>query len=92
MSFDDLTAFFLKLQEDDGLQAKARAVTGSAGERAQGICDLAAAEGYSFTPDELAAEQAKPAVAALDDQTLKEVVGGSCSIPGCLLGDPQPMG
>lgn len=92
MSFDDLTAFFLRLQDDDALQRRVRALTGSADERAEGVCALAAAEGYAFTPDELAAEQAKPAVEALDDETLQKVAGGLCGLPGGVASRPEPLG
>jgi predicted ribosomally synthesized peptide with nif11-like leader len=94
MSLDDLSAFFLKLQEDPALQEKVRGLMG-AQDREAALCGLAAGEGFSFTVNELRSEQAKPSVAALDDETLKEVVGGNlgCDAPG--IAAPQsitPMG
>lgn len=84
MSIEDLTAFFARLHDDAALQEKARAVSGSDEERLAAVCRLAADEGYTVTPEDLRSEQARPAAAALDDETLQEIVGGGagCAIPG----------
>ena len=94
MSIDDMTAFFARLQEDPALQAKARAVSGPDEERLAAVCGLAAEEGFTVTPEDLRSEQAKPAVAALDDETLQQVVGGGagCTIPGDVNPQVTPMG
>ena len=94
MSIDDMTAFFARLQEDPALQEKARAVSRSDEERLDALCKLAADEGFSVTPEDLRSEQAKPAVAALDDETLQQVVGGGqgCTIPGSAAPHVTPMG
>jgi predicted ribosomally synthesized peptide with nif11-like leader len=94
MSIDDLTAFFARLQEDTALQDKARAVSGAEEERLAAVCKLAAAEGFTVTPEDLRSEQAKPAAAALDDGVLQQIVGGGqgCTIPGALNAQVTPMG
>ena len=94
MSIDDMTAFFARLQEDPALQEKARAVSGPDEERLAAVCGLAADEGYAVTPEDLRSEQARPAVAALDDETLQQVVGGGagCTIPGDINPQVTPMG
>ncbi len=96
MSLSDLTAFFERLQTDAALQEKTRELFG-ADDREEALCRLAAGEGFDFTVEELRSEQAKPALAGLDDESLKEVVGGiGCDIPGGILfhpaGHPEPMG
>jgi predicted ribosomally synthesized peptide with nif11-like leader len=85
MSREDLSAFFEKLQTDAELQEKARALFG-AEDREGALCTLAADEGFTFTVEELRAEQAHPSVASLDDDTLKEVVGGFCGVSGAVSG------
>ena len=91
MSLDDLTAFFTRLQEDPTLQDKARAVAGSDEDRAAALCNLAADEGFAITPEDLRSEQAAPAIAALDDESLKQVVGGLfCNAPGFTSPSPGP--
>ena len=94
MSIDDMMAFFARLQEDPALQEKARAVSGPDEERLDAVCELAAAEGFTVTPEDLRSEQAKPAVAALDDETLQQVVAGGagCTIPGDVNPQVTPMG
>jgi predicted ribosomally synthesized peptide with nif11-like leader len=95
MSYADLSAFFEKLQADAALQEKARALSGT-DDAPAALCALAAAEGFTFTPEELSSEQAKPAFAALDDETLREVAGGAgCSVVGFFSpqqGAGQPLG
>ena len=94
MSIDDMTAFFARLQEDPALQEKARAVSGEDVERIDAVCRLAAEQGLTVTPEDLRSEQAGPAVAALDDEALRQVVGGGggCTIPGDINPQVTPMG
>jgi len=90
MSMSDLTAFFEKLQTDAALQEKTRALFG-AEDREAALCRLAAAEGFTFTVEELRSEQAGSAVASLDDDSLRRVVGGlGCGLPGYTAGQPAP--
>lgn len=92
MSLSDLSAFFEKLQSDAALQEKTRALFG-ADDREEALCALAAEEGFTFTADELRSEQARPSVAALDDASLREVVGGiGCDVSGSVGAHPEPMG
>ena len=96
MSLNDLTAFFERLQTDAALQEKTRELF-LADDREEALCRLASAEGFSFTVQELRSEQGKPALAALDDESLQEVVGGiGCDVPGGIVmhpaGNPEPMG
>ena len=83
MAIDDLKAFFAKLESDTGLQDKARALQGSAGdERAAGLCGLAAEAGFTVTPEDLSSAAASAATAELDDESLRAVVGGLCDVTG----------
>ena len=85
MSVDDLKAFFEKLESDPGLQERARALAaGEVGERAAGLSALAAEQGLEVTAEDLAAAAADPAVAALDDESLRTVVGGISCLVGLL--------
>ena len=87
MPIDDLKAFFAKLESDADLQAKARALQGSAAdERVAGLCALAADAGFSLTAEDLSSAAAGSAAAELDDQSLRAVVGGLCSSPGLVTG------
>jgi predicted ribosomally synthesized peptide with nif11-like leader len=87
VSRNDLTAFFERLQTDVALQEKARAVSDAA-DREEAFCRLASDEGFTFTVEELRAEQQARPQARLDDETLKGVAAGSCTIGG--LYNPQP--
>jgi predicted ribosomally synthesized peptide with nif11-like leader len=97
MSIEDLTAFFAKLESDPSLQERALALQGAPEpERLDGLCRLAADHGFEVTPADWEHEDAGGAVAALDDDTLKDVAGGnaSCSALGsaALDGRARPMG
>jgi predicted ribosomally synthesized peptide with nif11-like leader len=94
MSIEDLKTFFGKLESDPALQDKARALQGGAAdERVAGLCALAAGEGLTVTPADLGDEAARPAVAALDDASLREVVGGvACDAVGSLGISGRPLG
>ena len=83
MPIDDLKAFFAKLETDAALQEQARALQGSADdERVAGLCALAADAGFTVTPDDLTSAAAGLAVAELDDESLRAVVGGLCQAVG----------
>ena len=83
MPIDDLKAFFAKLETDADLQAKARALQGSAAdERVAGLCALAADAGFTVTAEDLKSAAAGSAAAELDDQSLRAVVGGICESSG----------
>ena len=83
MPIDDLKAFFAKLESDADLQAKARALQGSAAdERVAGLCALAADAGFTLTAEDLSSAAAGSAAAELDDESLRAVVGGWCGSPG----------
>jgi predicted ribosomally synthesized peptide with nif11-like leader len=79
VSIDDLTAFFAQLQNDQALQDQARALQGAPDdERLDGLCRLAGEHGFDVTPADWQHEAAGPAIAALDDESLRGVVGGAC--------------
>ena len=83
MPIDDLKAFFAKLETDADLQAKARALQGSAeDERVTGLCALAADAGFTVTPEDWKSAAAGAAAAELDDESLRAVVGGGCEVTG----------
>ena len=90
MPIDDLKAFFAKLETDADLQAKARALQGSADEeRLAGLCALAADAGVAVTPEDWKSAAAGSAAAELDDESLRAVVGGVCGSPGFTSGRPS---
>ena len=79
MSIEDLTAFFAKLESDEGMQDQALALQGARGEeRLAGLTSLAAAHGLTVTAADWEHEAAGPAIAALEDETLRDVAGGGC--------------
>ena len=90
MSVEDLTAFLTRLQGDDALGEQAQAMQDAeGGARIDGLCRLAQEHGFDVTPADWAHEAAGPAIASLDDESLRKVVGGSCDSPGALGGGPQ---
>ena len=90
MSIEDLSAFLTKLQGDTALRDQALAMQDAEGaERADGLCRLAQEHGFDVTLEDWAHEAAGPAIASLDDESLRKVVGGSCDSPGLLGGGPQ---
>ena len=82
MSAEDARMFFTRLETDEELQDRARAVqSGPEAECVSGLIALAAELGLKVTPEDLAA--APPAAARPDDEALRPVVGGfGCDIPG----------
>jgi predicted ribosomally synthesized peptide with nif11-like leader len=81
MSVDDLHAFFKKLEADESLRREVIALDArSDEERFQALQELAAREGLTVTEEDWRHESVAPAVAALEDETLRSVVGGA----GCL--------
>ena len=84
MSIEGLSEFFTRLQEDDALREQAFALEGVEGvERRDGLCRLAAEHGFDVTPADWEHEAVGPAVAAFEDDALRDVVGGlGCGIPG----------
>lgn len=79
MSIEDLTAFFAKLESDQALQDQALALQGARGEeRLAGLTSLAAEHGFTVSAADWEHEAAGPAVAALEDEKLRDVVGGGC--------------
>lgn len=93
MSIEGLTAFFARLQEDPALQQQAFALqdAGGAG-RVDGLCLLAEAHGFDVAPEDWAHEAAGPAVAALEDDSLREVAGGVCGAGEGAFGAEQSLG
>lgn len=94
MSAEGLSAFFARLQEDEDLQAEARAIsTAPEGERVAALCALAARNGFEVTADDLAAAAAEPGAAALQDESIQSVVGGlGCDVVGFFSGQREPGG
>lgn len=85
MSAEDTKAFFARLETDAALQEQAHAMQCRPGdERVLGLCALAAQLGLSVTVEDLEDTAAPAAPAQLDDETLGDVVGGSCGIPGAV--------
>lgn len=79
MSVEDLHTFFARLERDESLQDEARALdAGSDEERLAGLCRLAAREGLEVTPEDWRHESVGPAIAALDDERLRDIVGAGC--------------
>lgn len=77
MSIEDLSAFFTRLQEDEALREQAFGLQDAGGaERLDGLCRLAGEHGFDVTPEDWKHEAAGPAIAALDDESLRQVVGG----------------
>ena len=90
MSIEDLTAFFAKLESDQALQDQALALQGARGEeRLAGLTSLAAEHGFTVGAADWEHEAAGPAVAALEDEKLRDVVGGGC---GDAVGFSQAQG
>ena len=91
MSIEDLTAFFGRLESDADLRDKAVELQDAGGaERLDALCRLAKDSGFEVTPEDWQHEAAGPAIAALDDESLRKVVGGAgCDSPGALGGGPQ---
>ena len=88
MSIEDLSAFFSILEGDDALREQAFALRdAAAGASIDGLCRLAAERGLDVTPDDWKDEAAGSAIAALEDESLRHVVGGAgCDAVGVLLG------
>jgi predicted ribosomally synthesized peptide with nif11-like leader len=83
VSIEDLSAFFDKLQSDEDLRDRAFGLQGGgAAHRIDGLCSLAQEHGFDVKPEDWEHEAAGPAVAALDDESLRKVVGGACDSPG----------
>jgi predicted ribosomally synthesized peptide with nif11-like leader len=84
MSIEDLTAFVSMLEGDDTLRERAFALhDAAAGDSIDGLCRLAGERGLDVTPDDWKHEAASSAIAALDDESLRRVVGGAgCDAPG----------
>ena len=82
MSAQDLRAFFARLETDPELQERARALSGLAeAERPRALCELAGAQGFEVSDDDLRAAAGEAGAAALEDETLRSVVGGiSCAV------------
>jgi len=79
MSIEDLTAFFGKLESDADLRDKAFGLQAAGGaERVDALCRLAKDSGFAVTPEDWQHEAAGPAIAALEDESLRGVVGGVC--------------
>ena len=93
MSIDDLTAFFAKLEGDEALQDEALSLQGVRGEeRLAGLMRLAAQHGFSVTASDWAHEAAGPAIAALEDEQLRDIVGGGCADTAGLAGAQGSLG
>ena len=87
MSIEDLTAFFAKLESDEAMQDQALALQGAPGEeRLAGLTSLAAAHGLTVTAADWVHEAAAPAIAALEDETLRDVAAGAYGAQGGSLG------
>ena len=87
MSIEDLTAFFGRLESDADLRDKAFGLQDAGAERVDALCRLAKDSGFEVTPEDWQHEAAGPAIAALDDESLRKVVGGAgCDSPGLSLG------
>ena len=79
MSIEDLTAFFGRLESDEDLRDKAVELQDAGGaERVDALCRLAKEYGFEVTPEDWRHEAAGPAIAALEDESLRTVVGGVC--------------
>jgi hypothetical protein len=93
MSVEDLRTFFARLESDESLQEEARALdAGADEERLAGLCRLAAREGLEVTPEDWRHESVGPAVAALDDERLRDVVGAGCDEGAGALGVQGSLG
>ena len=79
MSIEDLSAFFSRLESDTALQEQAFALQDVAGpDRLEGLCRLAKEHGFEVTSEDWQHEAAGPAIAGLEDDALRTVVGGVC--------------
>jgi len=88
MSVDDLHAFFTKLESDESLRQEVIALdAASEEERPEALYALAAREGFDVTEDDWRHESVVPAVAGLEDEALRSVVGGVGCQPWGLLGE-----
>ena len=94
MPIEDLTAFFARLESDETLRDAAIGIEAAAGaERLDALCRLARDNGFAVTPEDWQHEAAAPAIAALDDESLRTVVGGTaCDAVGTALGGPHGDG
>lgn len=90
MAIDDLSAFFARLQQDAALRDQALALQDEDGaDRLDGLCRLAREHGFDVAPEDWQHADAKDAAAALDDESLRKVAGGSiCFSPG-VFGGPH---
>jgi predicted ribosomally synthesized peptide with nif11-like leader len=87
MSVEDLHAFFGKLEGDEGLRRQAMALDAlPTGERFAALRALATQEGFDVTEEDWRHESVGPAVAALEDEELRGVVGGDACAPWAYLG------
>ncbi len=87
MSVDDLHAFFEKLESDESLRQEVIALDAASDEeRLAALHVLAAREGFEITAEDWRHESVGSAVAALEDDELRSVVGGEGCAPWAFLG------
>ena len=86
MSVEDLHTFFNKLESDEALRQEVVALDATSDEeRFAALHNLAAREGLEVTGEDWAHESVGPAVAALEDEELRGVVGAGCGEQAGLL-------
>lgn len=79
MSVEDLHAFFKKLESDEDLRQEVIALDADSDEaRFSALHALAARDGLEVTGEDWRHESVGPAVAALEDEELRSVVGAGC--------------
>ena len=87
MSVDDLHLFFEKLETDERLRAEAMALDGASNEeRLRALYSMTAREGLDVDDEDWRHASVGPAVAALTDDALREVIGAGCEEGAGFLG------
>ncbi len=87
MSVDDLRLFFEKLETDERLRAEAIALDGASNEeRLRALYGMAAREGFAVDDEDWQHASVGPAVAALSDDALRDVIGAGCEDGAGLFG------
>ena len=87
MSVEDLHAFFTRLEGDEGLRQEVIALDADSDEeRLAALCTLAAREGFVVAGEDWEHDSVGPAVAALEDEELRSVVGGAGCPPWAWIG------
>jgi predicted ribosomally synthesized peptide with nif11-like leader len=87
MSVDDLHAFFKKLESDEALRQEVIALDAATDdERLTALRALAGREGFVVVEEDWAHDSVAPAVAALEDEQLRGVVGGAGCPPWAWIG------